>query len=143
MTSIEPAVKVAIPDDHQNVSPRQFNRVFRAETGHSPAKVIEKLRLENAKFLLEQGRLSVEAVAKEAGFGDRERMRRAFLRVFEQPPQAVRKSAGPPDSMVVLVVILHFQIANGFLLKAATSSAPEASQASARRDGSTTLPLIE
>jgi transcriptional regulator GlxA family with amidase domain len=77
------------------LSPRQFTRVFRNETGLSPAKVVEKLRLEKAKFLLEQGRLSVEVVAREAGFGDRERMRRAFLRVFGQSPQAFRKSAGP------------------------------------------------
>src|ERR1700730_13776311 len=77
------------------LSPRQFTRVFRDETGLSPAKVVEKLRLEKAKFLLEQGRLSVEVVAREAGFGDRERMRRAFLRVFGQSPQAFRKSAGP------------------------------------------------
>jgi transcriptional regulator GlxA family with amidase domain len=77
------------------LSPRQFTRVFRDETGHSPAKVIEKLRLEKAKFLLEQGRLSVEVVAKEAGFGDRERMRRAFLRAFGQSPQTFRSSAGP------------------------------------------------
>jgi transcriptional regulator GlxA family with amidase domain len=57
--------------------------------------VIEKLRLEKANFLLEQGRLSVEIVAKEAGFGDRERMRRAFLRAFGRLPQDFRKSAGP------------------------------------------------
>ena len=31
----------------------------------------------------------------DAGFGDRERMRRAFLRAFDQPPQALRKGAGP------------------------------------------------
>jgi transcriptional regulator GlxA family with amidase domain len=77
------------------LSPRQFTRVFRGETGRSPAKVIEKLRLEKARFLLEQGRLPVEVIAKEAGFGDRERMRRAFLRSFGQPPQALRKNAGP------------------------------------------------
>src|ERR1700738_2336277 len=76
------------------LSPRQFTRVFREETGRSPAKVVEKLRLQKAKFLLEQGRLPVEMVAKEAGFGDRERMRRAFLRGFGQPPQALRKNAG-------------------------------------------------
>jgi transcriptional regulator GlxA family with amidase domain len=76
------------------LSPRQFTRVFRSETGRSPAKVIEKLRLEKARFLLEQGRLPVEVIAREAGFGDRERMRRAFLRSFGQPPQALRKNAG-------------------------------------------------
>jgi transcriptional regulator GlxA family with amidase domain len=77
------------------LSPRQFTRVFRGETGRSPAKVVEKLRLEKAKFLLEQGRLPVADVAKEAGFGDRERMRRAFLRGFGQSPLALRKSTSP------------------------------------------------
>lgn len=77
------------------LSPRQFTRVFRGETGRSPAKVVEKLRLEKAKFLLEQGRLPVAVVAKEAGFGDRERMRRAFLRSFGRPPQALRKRCTP------------------------------------------------
>ena len=77
------------------LSPRQFTRVFRDQTGRSPAKLIEMLRLEKAKLLLEQGRLSVEVVAKQAGFGDRERMRRAFLRGFGQPPQSLRKGACP------------------------------------------------
>jgi transcriptional regulator GlxA family with amidase domain len=77
------------------LSVRQFTRVFRDETGHSPAKVIEKLRLEKAKFLLEQGRLSVEVVAKEAGFGDRERMRRAFLRAFGQTLKIFGKAPAP------------------------------------------------
>jgi transcriptional regulator GlxA family with amidase domain len=76
------------------LSPRQFTRLFRGETGRSPAKAVEKLRLQKAKFLLEQGRLPVEVVAREAGFGDRERMRRAFLRGFGQPPRALRKNAG-------------------------------------------------
>jgi transcriptional regulator GlxA family with amidase domain len=77
------------------LSPRQFSRVFRAETGQSPAKAIENLRLEAARLMLEQGRLPVEAVAKETGFGDRERMRRAFLRASGQTPQAIRNTSHP------------------------------------------------
>ena len=77
------------------LSPRQFSRVFRAETGLSPAKAIENLRLEAARLLLEQGRLPIESVANETGFGDRERMRRSFVRAFGQTPQAIR-SAAPP-----------------------------------------------
>jgi transcriptional regulator GlxA family with amidase domain len=77
------------------LSPRQFSRVFRAETGLSPAKAIENLRLEAARLMLEQGRLPVEQVARSAGFGDRERMRRAFLRTFGQTPQSVRNAATP------------------------------------------------
>jgi len=46
------------------LSPRQFSRVFRAETGQSPAKAIENLRLEAAGLMLQQGRLPIEAIAK-------------------------------------------------------------------------------
>ena len=81
------------------LSPRQFSRVFRTETGQSPAKAIENLRLEAARLMLEQGRHPVEAVAKETGFGDRERMRRAFLRTFGQTPQAIRNASHPLASV--------------------------------------------
>jgi transcriptional regulator GlxA family with amidase domain len=74
------------------LSPRQFTRAFRAETGQSPAKAVERLRIEAARVMLEQGRLPMEVIAREVGFGDRERMRRAFLRALGEPPQAVRRS---------------------------------------------------
>ena len=77
------------------LSRRQFSRIFRAETGMSPAKAIENLRLEAARLLLEQGRLPIESIANETGFGDRERMRRSFMRAFGQTPQAVRNAAPP------------------------------------------------
>jgi transcriptional regulator GlxA family with amidase domain len=74
-----------------NLSPRQFSRAFRAETGQSPAKAVENLRLEAARLMMEQTRHPIEVVARETGFADRERMRRAFLRAFGQPPQAMRR----------------------------------------------------
>jgi len=77
------------------LSPRQFTRVFREETGTSPAKAVNGLRLEAAKFLLEQSRLPIEVVAKETGFADRERMRRAFVRAYGRSPQSFRNDAGP------------------------------------------------
>jgi transcriptional regulator GlxA family with amidase domain len=77
------------------ISPRQFTRVFRAETGQSPARAVENLRLEAARYMLEQGRLPVEEIAQETGFGDRERMRRSFLRSFGQTPQAIRNASHP------------------------------------------------
>jgi transcriptional regulator GlxA family with amidase domain len=76
-----------------NLSPRQFSRAFHAETGQSPAKAIEHLRVEAARLMMEQGRYPIDVVAVETGFADRERMRRAFLRAFGQPPQAIRRSA--------------------------------------------------
>jgi transcriptional regulator GlxA family with amidase domain len=77
------------------LSPRQFTRVFRAETGQSPARAVENLRLEAGRYMLEQGRLPVEEIARETGFGDRERMRRSFLRTFGQTPQAIRNASHP------------------------------------------------
>lgn len=76
-----------------HLSPRQFSRAFRAETGQSPAKAVEHLRVEAARLMLEQGRHSIDVIARETGFADRERMRRSFLRAFGQPPQALRRSA--------------------------------------------------
>jgi transcriptional regulator GlxA family with amidase domain len=77
------------------LSPRQFTRVFRSETGTSPAKAVESLRLEAAKLMLDQSRLPVEDIAREAGFRNRERMRRAFVRAYGEAPQSIRMNAGP------------------------------------------------
>lgn len=77
-----------------HLSPRQFSRAFRAETGQSPAKAIETLRLEAARLMMEEGRHPIESVARETGFASRERMRRAFLRAYGQPPQAIRRHLG-------------------------------------------------
>lgn len=77
------------------LSPRQFSRVFHLETGMSPAKAVENLRLEAARLMLEQGRLPVETIARSNGFGDRERMRRSFLRTFGQTPQSIRNASRP------------------------------------------------
>lgn len=81
------------------LSPRQFSRVFRIETGISPAKAIETLRIEAAKLMLEQGRLPVEEIAVATGFGDRERMRRSFIRALGQTPQAIRNTSRPLASI--------------------------------------------
>ncbi|WCM49406.1 GlxA family transcriptional regulator [Pseudomonas sp. WJP1] len=85
--SVEQLAQVA------RLSPRQFSRAFRSETGQSPAKAIENLRLETARQMLERGRLTLEQIALETGFVDPRRMREAFLRVFGQPPQVIRRNA--------------------------------------------------
>lgn len=76
-----------------SLSPRQFSRVFREETGQSPAKAVEHIRLEAARLMMEDGRHSMDTVAQETGFADRERMRRAFLRSYGQPPHVMRRIA--------------------------------------------------
>ncbi|TCK84272.1 GlxA family transcriptional regulator [Paraburkholderia sp. BL9I2N2] len=79
--------------DVANLSPRQFSRAFQAETGQSPGKAVEQLRLEAARFMIEQGRHTINVVAQETGFMDRERMRRAFVRTFGVPADVLRRNA--------------------------------------------------
>jgi len=79
--------------DEAAMSPRHFARAFRAETGLTPAKAVERLRLEAARLRVETSGEPIDHVAEAVGFGDPERMRRAFLRAFGQPPQAIRRAA--------------------------------------------------
>lgn len=79
--------------DRAAMSPRHFARAFTAETGITPAKAVERLRLEAARVRVEAGHEPIDRVAEAAGFRDPERMRRAFLRAFGQPPQALRRAA--------------------------------------------------
>lgn len=76
-----------------NLGTRQFSRVFLAETGQSPARAIENLRVESARLMMQAGQRSIDRVAIDAGFGDRERMRRAFIRVFGHPPQTIQRAS--------------------------------------------------
>ena len=76
-----------------NLSPRQFSRAFLSETGQSPAKAIETLRVEGARNLMEHSRHPIEVVARQTGFSDRDHMRRAFMRAFGQSPQVLRRMA--------------------------------------------------
>ncbi|MEI7933367.1 MAG: helix-turn-helix domain-containing protein, partial [Alphaproteobacteria bacterium] len=75
------------------MSPRNFARAFRAETGITPAKAIEQLRLEAARGRVESTLEPIDRIALATGFQDPERMRRAFVRAFGQPPQALRRTA--------------------------------------------------
>ncbi|MBB4844985.1 transcriptional regulator GlxA family with amidase domain [Paucibacter oligotrophus] len=74
------------------MSPRHFARCFRAETGATPAQVIERLRVDAARAALEGGQPSVQRIAQDCGFGNAERMRRSFQRLLGQPPAAFRKA---------------------------------------------------
>jgi len=80
-----------------HLSPRQFSRAFQEETGQSPAKAVENLRIETARVMLEDSRHSLALVAQQTGFGDCNRMRRAFVRKFGQAPRVVRRDARAND----------------------------------------------
>jgi len=71
------------------LSPRQFSRAFKRATGTSPAKAIERMRVDSARSAIESGARSIARVAREHGFSDPDRMRRAFLRNLGQCPQAL------------------------------------------------------
>jgi transcriptional regulator GlxA family with amidase domain len=79
--------------DYVHMSSRNFTRTFSAEMGMSPTKAVERLRIEVAKARVETNGEPIESVARSTGFGDPERMRRAFIRAFGQPPQSLRRSA--------------------------------------------------
>jgi len=77
------------------MSPRNFARVFQQETGMTPAKFVEKARVDAARQFLGASHEPIELVAVVAGFGDPERMRRAFIRNLGINPQDYRARFGP------------------------------------------------
>ncbi len=74
-----------------HMSPRHFARAFRAETGVTPARYVERVRLEAARRRLEDTEDPIAAVAASCGFGTAETMRRAFLRALEVGPTEYRR----------------------------------------------------
>ena len=75
-----------------NLSVRQFGRVFASSTGMTPARAIERLRVEAARSLIEDGQQTFGKVARLAGFGDADRMCQSFLRIVGRTPQELRRS---------------------------------------------------
>ena len=73
------------------MSPRNFARVFRRETGMTPAKYVERARVEAARRRLEDGRDGLGEVAAACGFGSGEHMRRTFLRHVGVVPHDYRR----------------------------------------------------
>jgi transcriptional regulator GlxA family with amidase domain len=79
--------------ERAGMSARHFTRAFIAETGATPSKAIERLRIEVARARVQSSSEAIERVAEVTGFRDPERMRRAFIRAFGQPPQSLRRAA--------------------------------------------------
>ena len=73
------------------MSPRHFARVFRAETGVTPARFVEHARVEQARRRLEESSTGIEEIAHDCGFGTPETMRRAFLRSLWVGPSEYRQ----------------------------------------------------
>jgi transcriptional regulator GlxA family with amidase domain len=73
-----------------HMSPRNFARVYLRVTGESPAKAVEQMRVEAARRLLETTHDTIQTVAHRVGFGDDERLRRSFIKIFRVSPQDYR-----------------------------------------------------
>lgn len=90
---LDQPLTVEILAEQAGLSSRHFARVFTAETGSTPSKAIERLRLEAARErVLSQGEL-IDRVAARTGFQDPDRMRRAFIRAFGRSPQSLRRAS--------------------------------------------------
>ena len=80
--------------DRAGMSLRTFARTCVAHTGMTPAKLIERLRVQAAREAVEQGDVSFETLAVRYGFGDEQRMRRAFIRQVRATPTEMRSRFG-------------------------------------------------
>lgn len=78
--------------DQAALSVRHFTRSFRKAIGTSPASYVEELRLERARGLIEGNNASFEEIARQCGFGNPDRMRRAFLRAAGNTPREMRRA---------------------------------------------------
>ena len=79
--------------DVASLSVRQFGRAFRTATGMTPARMIDRLRVETARPRIEASRDPFDAIARDVGFADPLRMRQSFVRAFGLTPQALRRMA--------------------------------------------------
>lgn len=83
---------VEILAERASMSPRNFARVFLRESGITPAKYIEKLRLETARRRLEETKLTLDEISNECGVGNADALRRLFLRHMKTTPSDYRRS---------------------------------------------------
>jgi transcriptional regulator GlxA family with amidase domain len=81
-----------------HLSVRQFSRAFVSATGMTPAKAIERMRVEAARPRVEDGQQTLEAIAQTVGFVDAERMRQSFVRILGYTPQSLRRAVRNPHS---------------------------------------------
>ncbi|GET23245.1 GlxA family transcriptional regulator [Prolixibacter denitrificans] len=78
--------------EQASMSPRNFSRVFARKTGITPARYIEKVRVETARRRLEESNLTLDEISGECGLGSADTLRRLFLRHLKTSPSAYRRS---------------------------------------------------
>ncbi|MFC5635583.1 GlxA family transcriptional regulator [Streptomyces bullii] len=77
------------------LSPRHFARAFRAETGMTPGRYVDRVRLEHARRLLEDTADGIEEISRASGYGTPEAMRRAFVTALGTAPAEYRRRFRP------------------------------------------------
>ncbi len=90
-------LRVELLAERLAMSPRNFARLFFSETGSTPAKFVEMVRIDTARHLLTSTMLDIDGIADKSGFKDPERMRRAFVRQLGVNPSDYRKRFGRSD----------------------------------------------
>jgi transcriptional regulator GlxA family with amidase domain len=83
-------LSLSVLADQAGMSERSFSRHYAEATGQTPARAIERLRVEAARHLLSESRTPVKRIAQRCGFGSEETMRRSFLRAMSVSPQEYR-----------------------------------------------------
>ena len=78
------------------MSERSFVRHYRAETGQTPARAVELIRVETARRQLADSAVAIKRIAAQCGFGSEETMRRSFLRALSITPQVYRERFSAP-----------------------------------------------
>jgi transcriptional regulator GlxA family with amidase domain len=76
---------------HAGMSERNFLRRYKHATGMTPARAVERVRVEAARHALSETNQPVKRIARDCGFGSEETMRRSFLRILAVPPQTYRE----------------------------------------------------
>jgi transcriptional regulator GlxA family with amidase domain len=83
-------LSLSVLADQAGMSERSFSRHYAEATGQTPARAIERLRVEAARRLLSESHAPVKRIAQRCGFGSEETMRRGFLRLLAVTPQDYR-----------------------------------------------------
>ncbi len=83
-----------------HMSPRNFSRVFTREVAATPARHVERLRVDAARQLLEEPAADHGEVARQCGFGSVNSMRRSFQRVLKVAPSEYRKRFRMPEEAI-------------------------------------------
>lgn len=73
------------------MSPRTFARVYTAKMGVTPARMVEKIRIEAVRRSLEESDMPIKQIAAHCGFGQEERLRSAFGRQVGTTPAEYRR----------------------------------------------------